>query len=154
MNSKKMIISVFIGLILVCFMTGNLPAAEVITETQTIPVVMTEETAVKVADNFIIMYDSSGSMMGTYKDTSIVKIDMEKKILEDMIEALPDLGFNAGLYNFTPWQPYYPMARYNKAAFDSAVKKLPTPATTTPYANRYLNQLKVGAGVVKVTPVG
>jgi OOP family OmpA-OmpF porin len=96
------------------------------------------------------MYDSSGSMMGTYKYTSIVKIDMEKKILEDMIEALPDLGFNAGLYNFTPWQPYYPMAHYRKAAFDSAVKKLPTPATTTPYADQ---PTPLGQGIDALDPI-
>ena len=150
MKSKRIIFSAVLGLVLVGLISTNLPAAEVIVEKQIKEVVMVEENTVKVADNFIIMFDASGSMMENYKDTSIVKIDMEKKILEDMVDALPELDYNAGLYKFTPWQPFYPMARYNKAAFQSAMNKLPTPATTAPFANQ---PTPLGQGIEALDPI-
>jgi len=150
MKGKLIIFSAVLGLVLVGLIATNLPAAEVIVEKQIKEVVHVKENTVKIADNFIIMYDASGSMMGTYKDTSIVKIDMEKKILADMIDALPELDFNAGLYKFTPWQPYYPMARYNKAAFQSAMDKLPTPMTTAPYADQ---PTPLGQGIAALDPI-
>ena len=150
MKSRRIIFSAILGLVLVGLIATNLPAAEVIMGKQIKEVVHVEENTVKVADNFIIMFDASGSMMENYKDTSIVKIDMEKKILEDMIDALPDLDYNAGLYKFTPWQPFYPMARFNKAAFQSAMNKLPTPATTAPYANQ---PTPLGQGIEALDPI-
>jgi len=150
MKGKRIIFTAVLGLIGVGLICTNLPAAEVITEKQIKEVVHEKENTVKVADNFIILFDASGSMMDTYKDTSIIKIDMEKKILTDMIDALPELDFNAGLYKFTPWQPYYPMAPYNKPAFQAAMEKLPTPMTTAPYADQ---PTPLGQGIEALDPI-
>ena len=41
---------------------------------------------------------------------------------------MPDLGYNMGIYLYTPWTPIYPMQPYNKQKVAEALKKLPEKA--------------------------
>ena len=116
----------------------NTQAFELITTTKTVMYRGVEIEIVRTADNFIVLYDSSGSMGVPYKDSGKTKIEVEKAVLELRNANLPDLGFNAGLYSFSPkaWTlttkaliPYYDMQPYNKDAFAAAIEKLPDKAS-------------------------
>jgi len=112
-------------------------AFELVTTTETVIVNDIEIDIVKTADNFIVLYDTSGSMGDLYKDTGKKKIELEKAIFKLRNAILPDLTFNAGLYTFAPQsislstktlKPYYAMQPYDKAKFDKAIDQLPTEA--------------------------
>jgi OOP family OmpA-OmpF porin len=63
----------------------------------------------------------------------LTKYDVVKQVLNDRQKALPDLGYNAGLYIYTPFQEVYPMGPYDPAKFAMAVDSLPAePKGRTP----------------------
>jgi OOP family OmpA-OmpF porin len=90
--------------------------------------IVTKDILIRTADNFIVLYDASGSMGDDYKE-GIKKIDAEFQILEQQNEILPELGYNAGLYTFTPFKTYYEMQPYNQAEFRQAIDRLPNSKT-------------------------
>ena len=90
--------------------------------------IFTKDILIRTADNFIVLYDASGSMGDDYKE-GIKKIDAEFQILEQQNEILPELGYNAGLYTFTPFKTYYEMKTYIKVDFRSAIDRLPNTKT-------------------------
>lgn len=111
-------------------------AAEVITKKDTIESVSMEKDFIRTADNFIVLFDASGTMQKPYKDSGMKKVDMAKKILQQRNQILPDLGFNAGLYMFTPWKTYYPMQPYDRGKFEQAIGELATEKLTLRYENQ------------------
>jgi OOP family OmpA-OmpF porin len=119
---------------LVGFFASTLPAAEIITEKDIVEKVVQKEDFIKTADNFIILFDSSTSMKEFVdKGTKETKYDVVKKILAERQKVLPDLGYNAGLYIYTPFQEVYPMGPYDPAKFAMAVDSLPAePKGRTP----------------------
>ncbi|WP_028584613.1 OmpA family protein [Desulfogranum mediterraneum] len=93
---------------------------------------------VKLADNFIILYDSSSSMGATVKSGELMRLDIERQILTEKNATLPQLDWQAGLYTFTPgfgkqaFNAYIPMQTYSKELFTSTIKDLPArPSGTT-----------------------
>ena len=134
MNFKIKTLPIAIGIILVGFFASTLPAAEIITEQDIVQKVVQKEDFVKTADNFIIMFDSSSSMKEFInKGTKETKYDVVKKILAERQKAVPDLGYNAGLYLYTPFQEVYPMGPYDPAKFAAAIDNLPAePEGRTP----------------------
>ena len=111
-------------------------AAEVITKEDTIETVSMEEDFVRTADNFIVLFDASGTMQKPYKDSGMKKVDVAKKILQQRNQILPDLGFNAGLYMFTPWKTYYPMQPYDRGKFEQAIEALATEELSLRHENQ------------------
>ena len=134
MKYKYKVLPMAIGILLVGFLAGTLPAAEVITEQDIVQKVVKKEDFIKTADNFIILFDSSSSMKEFVdKGTKETKYDVVKKILAERQRILPDLGYNAGLYIYTPWQEVYPMSPYDPAKFAAAIDNLPAePKGRTP----------------------
>jgi OOP family OmpA-OmpF porin len=134
MKIKYSVLPMAIGILLVGFLAGTLPAAEIITETDIVEKVVQKEDFIKTADNFIILFDSSSSMKEfVNKGTKETKYDVVKKILGERQRVLPDLGYNAGLYIYTPWQEVYPMGPYDAAKFSAAIDNLPAePQGRTP----------------------
>ena len=90
--------------------------------------IVTKDILIRTADNFIVLYDASGSMGDEYKE-GIKKIDAELQILQQQNEILPELGYNAGLYTFTPFKTYYDMKTYIKVDFRQAIDRLPNTKT-------------------------
>jgi OOP family OmpA-OmpF porin len=123
-----------IGIMLIGLFASTLPAAEIITETDIVQKVVQKEDFIKIADNFIILFDSSSSMKEfVNKGTKETKYDVVKKILGERQRMLPDLGYNAGLYLYTPFQEVYPMGPYDPAKFLAAIDNLPAePKGRTP----------------------
>lgn len=134
MNFKLTVLPMAIGIMLIGLFASTLPAAEIITETDIVEKVVQKEDFIRTADNFIILFDSSSSMKEfVNKGTKETKYDVVKKILGERQRILPDLGYNAGLYIYTPFQEVYPMAPYDPAKFAAAIDNLPAePKGRTP----------------------
>ena len=110
------------------FAVTQVSAFEIITADDIKQNLVTKDVFIKTADNFIVLYDASGSMSEPYKE-GVKKIDAELQILKQQNEILPELGYNAGLYMFTPFKPFYEMQPYNAAAFREAIDRLPSTKT-------------------------
>ncbi len=126
MYVKSSVFRMVIAIMLVGLFASTLPAAEIITEQDIVQKVVAKEDLIRTADNFIILFDSSSSMKA-YIDTGakVTKYDVVRKILVDRQRALPDLGYNAGLYLYTPFKTVYPMGPYDPAKFAQAIDSLP-----------------------------
>ena len=121
------------GILLTGFVVSNVAAIEILTEEDLVKNIVQKEQFIKTADNFIIMFDASSSMLEPYaKDTSMTRYDVAKKILKQRGDDIPDLGYNAGLYLYTPWTEVYPVQPYDPMQFAQAVDSLPAKAERTP----------------------
>jgi OOP family OmpA-OmpF porin len=136
MKFKATAISIAVGIMLIGLFANTLPAAEIITEIDIIEKVVTKEDFVRTADNFMILFDSSSSMKEFIdKGAKETKYDVVRRVLEQRQKILPDLGYNAGLYIYTPFQTVYPMGPYDSAKFAAAINGLPAePKGLTPLA--------------------
>jgi OOP family OmpA-OmpF porin len=94
------------------------------------------EEVVKVADNFIVLFDASGSMQDQYKFTGQKKIELAKQIYEGRVARLPDLDWNAGLYLYTPWKSFYEMQPFDKEAYLEALDQLAAYQPSIRYKNQ------------------
>ena len=136
MKFKATAVSIAVGIMLIGLFASTLPAAEIITEIDIIEKVVTKEDFVRTADNFLILFDSSASMKEFIdKGAKETKYDVVRRVLEERQRMLPDLGYNAGLYIYTPFQTVYPMGPYDSAKFAAAINGLPAePTGRTPLA--------------------
>ena len=126
METNKWHRSVLFAGLLTALTFGSGWAAEVKTEEVVTGVdVVVVDKYIRTADNFIVLYDASGSMARPYEGTGMAMIEAAKKSLKEKNALLPDLGFNAGLYLYTPWQVFYEMQPYDKEKFAAAIDRLP-----------------------------
>ena len=121
--------SIVMTVLFLIMMVGVSFAAEAVVEKEKVPGVVITEEIIKTADNFIVLFDSSSSMKALFKDTGLTTLDAAKKLLKDRNEILPDLGYNAGLYLFTPFTPIYMMQKYDREKFAAAIDQLPAQAS-------------------------
>lgn len=122
MKLKLIVLLMVLGLVL----PGLLPAAEIVTEEDIMKKVVVEENFIKLADNFIVLFDASNSMKRQYKKgMPESRYDLAKAILKEKVAALPDLGYNAGLYLYTPYTELEPMAPLDKMGWGDAVDNMP-----------------------------
>jgi OOP family OmpA-OmpF porin len=143
-------LAMILGLIIPGLIATNVLAAEDIVKQVPVERVRVVEEVVKVVDNFIVLFDASGSMQDQYGDTGQKKIDLAKQIYEERIPRLPDLDWNAGLYLYTPWKSFYEMQPFNKEAF---VKALDEMAAYQPSVN-YKNQPSpLGNAIKNLDPI-
>jgi OOP family OmpA-OmpF porin len=110
------------------FTVAQVSAFEIITAEDFKQNIITKDILIRTADNFIVLYDASGSMADEYKE-GVKKIDAQLQILEQQNEILPELGYKAGLYTFTPFKKYYEMKTYIKVDFRYAIDRLPNTKT-------------------------
>lgn len=122
---KTKIVKTTLTFLFVLFMATALNAAEIITEDIIEKEILTLVDYVKVADNFIIMFDSSGSARKNVPGTDMSRIDMARQVLKERNLLLPNLGYNAGLYLYTPFKAVYKMQPYDRERFAAAIDKLP-----------------------------
>jgi OOP family OmpA-OmpF porin len=129
-------LAMILGLIMPGLIVTNVLAAEVIVKQIPVERVRVVEEVVKVADNFIVLFDASGSMQDQYGYTGQKKIDLAKQIYEGRVARLPDLDWNAGLYLYTPWKSFYEMQPFNKEAFIEALDQLAAYQPSISYKNQ------------------
>ncbi len=124
-------------------------AFEIITEEDVRQKTITEDMFIKLADNFIVLYDASGSMADEFKD-GIQKLDAQRRIMLQQNVILPELGYNAGLYKFTPFQTYYDMQVYDRMAFQRAIDALPSTETAGSFKGQ---PTPLAEGIAKLDPI-
>ena len=117
-------LAMIVGLIMPGLIATNVLAQRPVVKTVAVERVRVVDEVVKVADNFIVLFDASGSMQDQYKFTGQQKIELAKQIYEGRVARLPDLDWNAGLYLYTPWKSFYEMQPFNKEAFIEALDQL------------------------------
>ena len=79
-------------------------ALEAITTTDVIKTAYKVENLVRIADNVVIMFDSSGSMGEPFGNSGMTKLQAAKKLLKQRTDAFPEdySDLNVGLYLYTP----------------------------------------------------
>lgn len=138
--SFTMMICLFTGLFLGGFVQET-QALEKVTKTDLIEKVLKVENLVRVADNVIILFDSSGSMAKPFGDSGMTKIQAAKKIIQQRVDVLPGdfPDLKVGLYTYSPptktapqgkgYDVFYALKPFNKAEFQAAAAKLPDEAS-------------------------
>jgi OOP family OmpA-OmpF porin len=143
-------LAMIIGLIMPALVVTNVFAAEVITEQVPVQRVRVIEEVVKVADNFIVLYDASGSMQDTYKETGMKKIALAEQIFTERATRLPGLDWNAGLYLYTPWKSFYEMQLFDKDKFAAAVAEMEAYQPSVSYKNQ---PTPLGDAIMNLDPI-
>jgi len=88
-----------------------------------------KQKQVPKVDNFLVLYDASGSMRMEYMGSGERKAELAKEALMAMNEAIPELGYEAGLYTVAPgFQAYQGMEGYGTMAYGEAIEELPVPS--------------------------
>jgi len=137
----KLKLTVFL-MVLGMIMPGLLPAAEIITQEDISKKVVIEENFIKLADNFIVLFDASNSMQRQYKKGSPEsRYELARNILREKVVLLPDLGYNAGLYLYTPYTELEPMAPLDKVGWVEAVNSMPEEPKGRTFLAQSLRQL-------------
>ena len=129
-------LAMIIGLIIPGLIATNVLAQKAVVKTVAVKRVRVVEEVVKVADNFIVLFDASGSMQDQYGYTGQKKVELAKQIYEARTARLPDLDWNAGLYLYTPWKSFYDMQPFNKEAYIDALDQLAAYKPSIRYKNQ------------------
>jgi OOP family OmpA-OmpF porin len=113
-----------IGLIIPGLIATNVLAQKPIVKQVPVQRVRVIEEVVKTADNFIVLFDASGSMQDLYKDAGIKKIDLAEAMFKDRAAQVPELDWNAGLYLYTPWKTFYEVQPFDKEKYGQAIDEM------------------------------
>ncbi len=136
-------ITLMITVVAALFLSGLIPeaqAVEAVTKTKIVNKVFKVENLVRIADNVVILFDSSGSMGEPFGGSGLTKLQAAKKLVQQRAAVLPDAfpDLNVGLYTYTPpakvvpgvtTSEFYKMQPFNKTAFLAAADQLPEEAS-------------------------
>ena len=128
MKRKSALLSLGMFIALFFVVGSGIQAAEIVYIEDIKENVITTSHLVRTADNVIVMLDTSGSMDLVHKTLQKANYDLEREAITTGVRRLPDLGYNIGIYRFTPWEVLYPMQKFNEAKVLDALKKLPEKA--------------------------
>jgi len=118
--------------VLAMAVTGN--AAEIIYQDDIVQNVVTKDVLARTADNVIVLVDASSSMATTHRKYKKANYDLEKEALNAGTSRFPDIGYNIGVYNFSPsWKEIYAVQPFDRAKLSAAMQQLPAkPSGRTP----------------------
>lgn len=132
-----------LGLTFLILMATQAPAFEIITKEDIVQKTVEKTDFIKTADNFIVLIDTSQSMNYRWqKDSTRSKLEVAKEILVNGEQSLPDLGYNAALYEFSPFEALYPMGPLDKAKFAQAINNIKADAKGATFLPRALRNLE------------
>jgi len=123
-RNSKLLTATMVGL-LGGLVASPLFAVEIITRDDIVNNVVTKDQLVKVADNAILLLDTSSSSNDKFGDTGQPIVQAMKTELKSRNSYLPDLGYNMGIYTYTGWKEIYPMQPYNRDKVAAALDTLP-----------------------------
>ena len=138
MGTKIIALMIFVA---TTFVLGGLvpesQALEAVVATKVVKKIDKIETLVRIADNVIILFDSSGSMGDPFGDSGMSKLAAAKTILKQRANLLPATypELKVGLYSYTPSNKgesktvLYDLKPFNKAEFLTSVDELPKEAS-------------------------
>ena len=140
---KSILLLMLFGMILPGLIATQAAAFEIITKEDIIQKTVMKEDFIKTADNFIVLMDTSESMNHRWaKDSTKSKLEVAKEILINAEQALPDLGYNAALYEFSPTEALYPMGPLDKDKFAQAINGIKADASGNTFLPRALRDLE------------
>jgi OOP family OmpA-OmpF porin len=125
MYSKSFVLNLAVAVVMVFTAGGAVQAGEIIFADDIKENIITKEVLVRAADNVIVLVDSSSSMGETDKNRTKMNYTLEKEALVAGFQRLPDLGYNIGVYRFTPWETVFPIQKVSPATVAAALGKLP-----------------------------
>ncbi len=141
--------TVFVGFLIVMMSVSSVSAFKIITAKDIELQIVKIRHLIKTTENFIVLFDASGTMGEPYKE-GVSKLDAEKQILSQQNAILPELGYNAGLYLYTPFKAYYEMNTYDREGFALAIEGLPDTRT----AGNFVGQpTPLAEGIRKLDPI-
>lgn len=98
---KKAFLTLVALVSLVLILTATTQAFQIITRDMLVEETVTETDLIRLVDNFIILFDTSGSTNAMVPGKNIARIEAAKALLLERNQWLPDLGYQAGLYIYT-----------------------------------------------------
>lgn len=104
-----------------------------------------QSTLVPKISSFDFFVDYSGSMMMSHEKTGKNKMEMTKKLLSAINAKIPALGYEGGLHTFAPSTEIQPVAAWDKASYEKAIKKLNENEDT------FARMTPMGTGLQKAT---
>ncbi|MGB6375773.1 MAG: OmpA family protein [Syntrophobacteria bacterium] len=129
-------LAMIVGLIIPGLIVTNVFAQKLIVKEVPVQRVRMVQEVVKTADNFIVLFDASGSMQDLYKVTNMKKIDLAEAMFKSRAGRVPELDWNAGLYLYTPWKSFYEMQAFDKEKFGAAVDEMAAYKPSLSYKNQ------------------
>ena len=130
---KKSIIAVMALVSVVTVFTSNFTQAfEIVTREMMEKETVTETDLIRTVDNFIVLFDTSGTANNMVPGMTVSKIQATKAFLKSRNAWLPELGYKAGLYIYTDnktlagsFKEVYEMQTYDRERFGAAIDSLP-----------------------------
>ena len=147
---NAVVLALVIGLVMPGLVVTNVFAQTPIVRQVPVQKVRTVQEVVKTADNFIVLFDASGSMQDTYKETGMKKIDLAEEIFKGRAGRVPELDWNAGLYLYTPWKSFYEMQPFDKAKFGAAIDEMKAYKPSLSYRNQ---PTPLGTAIKNLAPI-
>lgn len=104
-----------------------------------------QSTLVPKIASFDFFVDYSGSMMLKHEKVGKNKMELTKKLLSAINAKIPALGYEGGLHTFAPSTEIQPVAAWDKASYEKAIKKLNENEDT------FARMTPMGTGLQKAT---
>ena len=142
-NSRTVLLATLFGAIFLGFIATQASAFEIITKEDIVQKTVEKTDFIKMADNFIVLMDTSQSMNHRWqKDSTRSKLEVAKEILTNGANGLPDLGYNAALYEFSPFEALYPMGPLDKEKYAQAISSIKADAEGSTFLPRAIRNLE------------
>jgi len=149
-KAKVLGLVMIIGLIMPGLIMTNVLAQTPIVKQVPVQRVRMVKEVVKTADNFIVLFDASGSMQDMYQDTGMKKIDLAEAMFKGRAAQVPELDWNAGLYSYTPWKSFYEVQPFDKAKYGQAIDEMAAYKPSIMYKNQ---PTPLGTAIKNLDPI-
>ena len=149
-NIKLAGLAMIIGLVIPGLVVTNVLAQTPIVKQVPVQRVRMVKEVVKTADNFIVLFDASGSMQDMYQDTGMKKIDLAEAMFKGRTAQVPELDWNAGLYLYTPWKSFYEVQPFDKAKYGQAIDEMAAYKPSIMYKNQ---PTPLGTAIKNLDPI-
>ena len=149
-NIKLVGLAMIIGLVIPGLVVTNVLAQKTIVKQVPVQRVRMVKEVVKTADNFISLFDASGSMQDMYKDTGMKKIDLAEAMFKGRAAQVPELDWNAGLYLYTPWKTFYEVQPFDKVKYGQAIDEMAAYKPSLMYRNQ---PTPLGTAIKNLDPI-
>ncbi|MDH3801469.1 MAG: OmpA family protein [Deltaproteobacteria bacterium] len=143
-------LAMIVGLIIPGLIVTNVFAQKLIVKEVPVQRVRMIKEVVKTADNFIVLFDASGSMQDMYQDTGMKKIDLAEAMFKGRAAQVPELDWNAGLYSYTPWKSFYEVQPFDKAKYGQAIDEMAAYKPSIMYKNQ---PTPLGTAIKNLDPI-
>lgn len=105
--------------------------------------VVTKDVLVRTAENVIVLMDASKSMAFDNRKYKKQNYLLQKEALAAGNSRLPDLGYNVGIYTYSPdWKEIYPVGKFDSIKVAESMKQLPPKAAGNTYLAAGLDKLE------------